>query len=160
MPALERLSEAELFAGLGEEACRALAALGRPRRVPPGEVLFRLGEEADEVFVIRRGRVELTFPLTVMGEPREIRFYSLEPGNTLAWSALVPPHRLTMSARTATEVELVGFARARLLALFSERPELGYAVMARLCRAVGGRFQEMSALWVREVQRNVSRAHG
>jgi CRP/FNR family transcriptional regulator, cyclic AMP receptor protein len=159
MPALERLEEAQLFAGLSEVDCRAVAALARRRTTPAGEVLFRMGDLADEVYVIRRGRVELTFPLTVMGETKEIRFQSLEPGWTLAWSALVPPHRLTMSARAATEVELLGFERARLLDLFQQRPTIGCTVMSKLCHVVAARFQEMAALWVREVQRNVSQTY-
>jgi CRP-like cAMP-binding protein len=157
MPALERIDEAQLFAGLSEADCRAVGALAHRRTARGGEVLFRLGEPADEVYVVLRGRVELTFPLSVMGETKEIRFQSLEPGRTLAWSALVPPHRLTMSARTATDVELLAFPRARLLELFRERPAIGCAVLSNLCHAVADRFLEMSALWVREVQRNVSR---
>jgi CRP/FNR family transcriptional regulator, cyclic AMP receptor protein len=159
MAALERLDEAQLFAGLSEVDCRAVAALARRRTVQAGEVLFHVGDAAEELYVIRSGRVELTFPLTVMGETKEIRFQSLEPGRTVAWSALVPPHRLTMSARAATEVELLGFERAPLLELFRQRPAVGHAVMARLCHVVAGRFQEMAALWVREVQRNVSQTY-
>ncbi|HEY6098447.1 MAG TPA: hypothetical protein VIW03_03395, partial [Anaeromyxobacter sp.] len=77
-------------------------------------------------------------------------------GRTLAWSALVPPHRATMSARASTDVELLGFERAPLLQLFEQRPTVGYAVMANLSRVVAGRLHELAALWVREVQRNVS----
>jgi CRP-like cAMP-binding protein len=159
MPALERLDEAQLFAGLSEADGRAVGALARRRSAQAGAVLFRVGDAAEEVYVVRRGRVELTFPLTVMGETKEIRFQSLEPGRTVAWSALVPPHRLTMSARAATDVELLAFERATLLELFEQRPSIGYAVMAKLCHVVAGRFQEMAALWVREVQRNVSQTY-
>jgi CRP-like cAMP-binding protein len=153
---LERLNEAQLFAGLSEEECRVLAGLARRRTARAGEGLFRVGDPADEVYVIFRGRVELTFPLVVMGETKETRFQSLEAGRTLAWSALVPPHRLTMSARASTDVELLGFERARMLGLFAERPAIGHAVMTNLCRVVAGRLHELVALWVREVQRNVS----
>lgn len=159
MASLERLEEAQLFTGLSQADCRAVASLARRRTARAGEVLFRVGDAAEEVYVIQRGRVELTFPLTVMGETKEIRFQSLEPGWTVAWSALVPPHRLTMSARAATEAELLGFERTRLLELFRQNPTIGYAVMARLCHVVAGRFQEMTALWVREVQRNVSQTY-
>ncbi len=156
MSAIEKLSEAELFAGLTDEACRTIASIGRRRNAADGEVLFRLGGPADEFYVIRRGRVELTFPLVVMGETKETRFQTLEAGKTLAWSALVPPYRLTMSARASSEVELIAFERGRVLELFGTRPAVGYVVMTNLSRVVAGRLHEMVALWVREVQRNVS----
>lgn len=156
MTALEKLTEAELFTGLSDEQCRKIAGLARRRRAAAGETLFRLGDPAGELYVIHRGRVELTFPLVVMGETKETRFQSLEAGRTLAWSALVPPYRLTMSARASTEVELLGFERAGVLRLFEELPATGYVVMANLSHVVAARLHEVVALWVREVQRNVS----
>lgn len=156
MSALEKLAEAELFQGLSDEDCRAMAGLARRRDASAGELLFRLGDPAEEFYVIRHGRVELTFPLVVMGETKDTRFQSLEAGKTLAWSALVPPYRLTMSARASSDTELLAFERARVLRHFGERPGVGHVVMANLSRVVAARLHEMLALWVREVQRNVS----
>lgn len=159
MTALETLNDAELFAGVSPEDGRAIASLARRRRCPAGEVLFRQGDPAEELFVIQRGRVDLTFPLLVMGETKETRFQSLEPGRTLAWSALVPPHRLTMSARCSTEAEVLAFERERLLGFLGEHPATGHAVMTNLSRVVAARLHEMVALWVKEVQRNVSQTY-
>lgn len=156
LSAIETLGEAELFAGLPDETCRTIAGLSRRRSATAGQLLFRLGDPADELFVIRRGRVDLTFPLLVMGEEKETRFQSLEAGKTLAWSGLVPPYRLTMSARASTDVELFAFERAHLLRHLAEHPAVGHVVMSNLSRVVAARLHEMVALWVREVQRNVS----
>lgn len=159
MTAIEELCEAELFTGLSADACRVLAGIARRRVAAQGETLFHLGDPADAFFVIRRGRVELTLPLVVMGEVRETRFLSLEAGRTLAWSALVPPYRATMSARASTEVELLAFDRGRVAAVFEELPRAGYVVMGNLSRVVSTRLHEFLALCVREVQRNVSQTY-
>lgn len=159
MNALETPRHAELFTGLSDEERRAVEGLGRRRAAAAGEVLFRLGDAAEEFYVIHHGRVELTFPLVVMGETKDTRFQSLEPGRTLAWSALVPPHRLTMSARASTEVELLVFERARVLDHLERHPAVGFRVMSNLSHVVATRLQEVLALWVREVQRNVSRTY-
>lgn len=156
---LDSLESAELLAGLPEGHRRSLAALARERKASAGEVLFRLGEQADTFYVISRGRVDLTFPLLVMGETKEARFQTLESGRTLAWSALVPPHRLTMSARATTDVAMLAFDRRRVLDLFREQPAIGHVVMANLAGVVATRLHELLALWVREVQRNVSQTY-
>ena len=156
MTFLETLGQAELFAGLSDADCLTLDALAHRRAYAAGEAPFRLGDEADALFVIRRGRVELTFPLQVMGETKETRFQSLEAGRTLAWSALVPPHRLTMGARASTDAELLVFDRPRLLAHLERHPAVGFVVMTNLSRVVAARLHEVLALWVREVQRNVT----
>ena len=159
MSALETVRGSELFEGLSEEQRRRAGALGRERRAAAGEVLFRLGEQADLFFVVGRGQVDLTFPLQVMGEKKEARFRSLEPGRTIAWSALVPPHKLTMSARAATDVEMLAFDRREVLELFAAEPAIGLQVMSNLARVVAARFHELLALWGREVQRNVSQSY-
>jgi len=157
-PAYEALREVELFRGLPEAQVRAVAALATERHAAPGEVLFQLGGRAEALYVIRRGRVDLTFPLQVLGEAREVRFQSLEAGRALGWSALVPPHQLTMSARTTTEVELVVLPGIGLLGLLAAQPAIGHVVMSNLATLVAARFHELQALWVRELQRKVPQA--
>jgi CRP-like cAMP-binding protein len=157
--ALETALDGELFAGLSEEQRRRAGALGRARKAAAGDVLFRLGEQADVFYVVRKGQVDLTFPLQVMGKAKEARFRSLEAGSALAWSALVPPHKLTMSARAATDVEMLAFDREEVLGMFAADPEMGLRVMSNLARVVAARFHELLALWGREVQRNVSQTY-
>lgn len=151
----ESLRDVELFAGLSDAERMAVASTAEERRLPAGEVIFRLGEKAEALHVILRGRVDLTFPLQILGETREIRFQSLDAGRTLAWSALVPPFRLTMSARATTEVELLSIPGERLRRLLAERPSVGRVVMGNLAAVVAARFHELQAIWVRELQRSV-----
>ncbi len=158
LSALETLRDVELFRGLTEEQCRAVAGMATERQAAPGETLFQLGGRAEELFVIRRGRVDLSFPLQVLGEQRDVRFQSLDAGRALGWSALVPPHQLTMSARTTTEVDLLVMRGAQLLGLLSAQPVIGQVVMANLAGVVAARFHELQTLWVKEIQRKVPQA--
>ena len=159
MTTLDTVRGAELFAGLSEEDGARVAALAREVNVGAGDTLFRLGDPAHVLYVLRRGRMELTFPLMVMGEPRETRFQSLEPGRMLAWSALVPPHRLTLSARATTDAILLGFDRDELQRLLEAHSSIGRIVMSNLAGVITTRLHEVMALWVREVQRNVSHVY-
>ena len=156
--ALESLRDVELFHGLSDAHRRAVAAVATERHVAAGEVIFRRGDHADALLVIKHGRVDLTFPLQVMGEAREVRFKSLDAGRTLGWSALVSPNLLTMSARATTEVELVVLPGERLLAVLAAQPTIGHVVMSNLAGVVASCFHEVQALWVRELQREVPQA--
>jgi len=159
MTPIESMRASELFAGLTAEEAVRVAHLGSERDLREGETVFRLGAEADTLFVVRDGRVDLAFPLVVLGEPNDVRFQSIGPGKMLAWSALVPPHRLTMSARAGTDCSLLAFPREPLLALLEAEPRIGFVAMSNLARVVGARLQETQALWVREVQRSVSKTY-
>lgn len=159
MTAIEVMREAELFAGLSAPQRATLAAHAHERRARAGDVLFRVGDGAEHFYVVVEGRVELTFPLLVLGEPKEARFQTLERGRLVAWSALVPPHRLTTSARAGTDTTLLAFHRGEVLAELEADPQAGRIVMANLARVVAGRLQEMLALYAREVQRGVAQAY-
>ncbi|MHB8876847.1 MAG: Crp/Fnr family transcriptional regulator [Myxococcaceae bacterium] len=152
----EWLSKCELFSGLSAEQTQRFAALGKDRSARAGETIFKLGADADSLYIVCAGHVDLAFPLLVMGETKDVRFQALEAGRAFAWSALVPPHRLTMSALAANACELAAFAREDVLRLFREEPAIGLTVMSNLAGVVGARLIETQALWAREVQRNVS----
>ncbi len=151
--------DSEVFQGLSDEERARVLAIGRDRRVAEGEVLFRLGAEADELYVIREGSVDLTFPLLVMGETKEVRFQTLGPGRVLAWSALVPPYRLTMGGRSRARGLLTGFRRAEISKLLVEDTHIGFTILRNIAAVVGDRLLETQALWVREVQRTVSQRY-
>jgi CRP-like cAMP-binding protein len=159
MDRLLTLRSSELLADIPEDPCKKLEPLATERHCQPGEVIFRLGDEAPTLYVIASGGVDLTFPLRIMGELKDVRFQTLDSGQVLSWSALVPPYKLTMSARAALQSVLLAFPREPLLKLFMEDCVLGFRVMANLARVVGLRLQEQQALWVREVQRNVSHTY-
>ena len=53
-----------LFAGLGEEAIRSIAALCTRRQLDVGEVLFQKGDKGDALYGVRRGRVRIQVILT------------------------------------------------------------------------------------------------
>ncbi len=106
--------------------------------------------------MVGEGLVELTMPLAIPGGDREVVVGIVRAGETLAWSALIEPHRFTMSARAGTDVELHGFARADLQAALRTHPEAGLRVLENLAKVVGRRLQVVQTLWTRSLQRSVN----
>lgn len=155
----EAIATSELFGALDAAELQRVSERAVEKTARAGEWLFRVGDEADALYLLADGKVELTFPLVVIGERKDVRFQTLEPGRAIAWSALVPPHKLTMSARAATDVRLIVLRRDKLLPLFVEQPRIGLAALSSLTRVIGSRLLEVQALWVREVQRNVSHVY-
>src|SRR5262249_59615176 len=48
-----------LFAGLGDDAVKSIAALCTRRQLDSGEVLFQKGDKGDALYGVRRGRVRI-----------------------------------------------------------------------------------------------------
>jgi CRP-like cAMP-binding protein len=150
----------DLLQGLPEAEAQGVMALGRSRTLRGGEVLFPLGSDANHLFVVRRGRIVLSLPLRIQDGAKDVFVEERQPGNTVGWSALVPPHRFTLTATATTDAEVIAFAQADLVELFEARPAIGLAVMTNLARVVGGRLQAFQALWLREFQRRVDQRMG
>jgi len=58
-------TQTELLAGLHDRDASEIQSLGSRLSLTQGDVLFRLGTDADRLFIIERGRVALTLPMRV-----------------------------------------------------------------------------------------------
>ncbi|MDE3187457.1 MAG: cyclic nucleotide-binding domain-containing protein [Acidobacteriota bacterium] len=145
----------ELLNGLSSAEAGQILALGTRMTVPSGGSLFRLGDAADRLFLIERGRIRLTFPMLVRGREEEVLMEEKLPGETVGWSALVPPYRFTLSATAPLETEVIALPREKLCAYCESSPAVGFRIGMNLAILVGQRLQLVQAMWMREIERTV-----
>lgn len=146
----------ELLKGLSSAEADQVLALGTRVTVPSGGSLFRLGDPADRLFLTERGRIRLTLPMMVRGREEDILIEEKAPGETVGWSALVPPYRFTLSATAPLETEVIALPRDALCTFFESSPEVGFKICLSLAILVGQRLQLVQAMWLREMQRTVA----
>jgi CRP-like cAMP-binding protein len=150
----------DLLKSLSPDDAAAVLALGRHLMLLSGAVLFQLGADADLLYIINRGRVNLTLPMQVFGQERDILVEERVAGQTLGWSALIPPHRFTLKATAQIDTELLAFPRGALLEHFAAHPRVGYAVVGNVAATVGQRLQVFQAMWLREMKRVLELSRG
>jgi len=145
----------ELLNGLSPSEVDQVLALGTRVTVPSGGSLFRLGDPADRLFLTERGRIRLTLPMLVRGREEDILIEEKLPGETVGWSALVPPYRFTLSATTPLETEVIALTREALCAFCDSSLAVGYKIGMNLAILVGQRLQLVQTMWLREMQRTI-----
>ena len=145
----------ELFIGLSPSEVDQVMALSTRLTVPHGGSLFRLGDPADRIFLIERGRIRLTLPMQLRGRDEEILLEEKSPGQTVGWSALIPPHRFTLSASAPLTTEVTVLRRDALQEYFESSPRTAYKVSSNLALVVGRRLQLLQTMWLREMQRTI-----
>jgi CRP-like cAMP-binding protein len=150
----------DLLKSMSAEDADAVLSLGRHSTLASGAVLFQLGADADQLYVVNRGRVNLTLPMQVFGQEQDILVEERVAGQTLGWSALVPPHRFTLKATAQIDTDLLVFRRAALLDHFAANPRVGYAVVGNVAATVGQRLQVFQAMWLREMKRVLELSRG
>jgi CRP-like cAMP-binding protein len=146
----------ELLNGLSSAEVEQVLALGTKLIVPCGTALFRLGDQADRLFLTERGRIKLTLPMQVRGREEEIFVEESSPGQTVGWSALIPPYRFTLTAiASLDEAEVIALPQEALRNYFAANPAAGYKIAQNLAMVIGHRLQLFQTMWLREIQRTV-----
>lgn len=145
----------KIFEGIGEEEMALIGPLCDRRGFDAGETFFRADEAAEELLILLSGRAALTIPISVYMVERQLQIESRGPGDLLGWSALVPPHRYTLTARATEAGEVLAVGREAFLGFCAEHPSEGYTIMANVARIIGERLVQVKALLVKEVERSI-----
>jgi CRP-like cAMP-binding protein len=146
---------ADLLQGLAEHEAERVLALGTRILLTSGAELFHLGDDAANIYLVARGRIRLTLPMQVRTHEENVMVEERSSGQTVGWSALIPPYRFTLTASAPLESEVVALPREALTAYFRAHPDTGYAVTLNLSNVIGQRLQCFQAMWLREIQRMV-----
>jgi diguanylate cyclase (GGDEF)-like protein len=126
------------FRDLPAETTQAFLALGRVRRLAPGEVLIAPGQVPEGLAVITSGAIAV--------ERDGYRLRSFGSGVYLCEGCLVrdDPPEVTLRAVDDSQVYIVPRERARTFLV--ERPEFGVALLSRLMREVFSRLEATNRL--------------
>lgn len=125
-----------LIDGLPPGPRERLAARMTRLDLDPGVTFMREGEVTRSLTVIVRGRVALRMRVPERGA---VTILTLEPGDLVGWSAIVPPYRATTSATTLEPTELAVFDAATLRDMLASDVELAAALLPRVLSAVAAR---------------------
>lgn len=124
-------------AGLPAETQSRLAAMGHVRRIPVGTEILSEGEITEEFGILISGRVALRM---LVPERGMVTILTVEPGDILGWSAIVPPHRATSTMVAIEPVDELIFDGAELRAALRADHALAATLYPRVLQAVARRL--------------------
>jgi NTE family protein len=126
---VELLGTVALFAGLATDQLRALADQALAVQLRAGEWLFRQGDEADALYVLRSGRLEVCLepPVADRGPIRE-----LGAGSVVGELALLSQAPRSASVRCRRDAELLCLGRAPFEELMESAPGFAAGVSRAL----------------------------
>ena len=134
----EVLGSQPFFAGLNAGAMRLIAGCASNVHFAEGEFLFQEGHEANQFWVIRRGRVAMQMESPGQGA---IVTDTMDEGEVVGWSWLVPPYRFFADGRAVTPVSATALDGACLRGKCEADPELGYQLLKRVTSVMYQRLQ-------------------
>ena len=135
----ELLGEVPALQALEPEHRDTLAGCARNQIFERGARIMREGDPADAFYVIREGRVALE---TVVPTRGAVILQTLEDGDLLGWSWLVPPYRTAFDARAMGTTHAIAFDGACLRGKCEADPALGYDLLKLLSGVFVERLQD------------------
>ena len=144
------------FADLSMEQIVTLAQAADEVAVETGHNFFREGEELDHFHIVIEGKVGIlvTAPDPTVVQPvsrqltddlitKKIVVATIEPGEMFAWSALVPPHTASSSAKALEPTRIISFDCRKLRQFFVEDPQFGYLMILKATLVIRERLRCM-----------------
>lgn len=134
----DRLAATWLTRELDAPALAQLARIGWLASLPAGSVLMREGEVNDVMAIVLEGRVSLRMRVPERGQ---VSILTVEAGDVVGWSALVPPYRATSTAVGLVDTELVQFDGPRLRDAIATNAGFAVQLYPMLLKAVARRLE-------------------
>jgi CRP/FNR family transcriptional regulator, cyclic AMP receptor protein len=129
-----------LFDRLSPEESKTLSGFAVMRNTPKGQALFRQGDPADELLLIKGGRVKLD---KVFEDGTEIILDIRKPGDFVGENMLSEESRYPVSAHCLETTLTCGFSRSRFEQLILSNPSIGLNVIKSLSRRISCLTQQM-----------------
>ncbi|MHB8892459.1 MAG: Crp/Fnr family transcriptional regulator [Candidatus Limnocylindrales bacterium] len=124
-------------AGLPPETVARLAGIAEMRDVESGDEVTREGQVTEALSIVLSGRVALR---TLVPERGMVTILTVEPGDVVGWSALVPPHRATATGIAIEPVVLVELPGERLRVMLRSDHALAASLYPRVLQVVSRRL--------------------
>lgn len=131
------LAENPFFADFDPGYLELIAGCASNVKFGAGESIFRDGRPADRFYLVRFGRVAVEVFAPGKGP---VTIQTLEEGDVLGWSWLIPPFTWRHDARALELTRALAFEGECLRKKCEEDPRFGYQLMGHFARVIAERL--------------------
>jgi len=134
---VQRLTlEGELFGGCRQNQVRSVMAAGELNHYPAGEYLFRVGDEADAVYAVLDGEVEILLP---KGDHEEV-IATIRAGEVFGAVAVATEGHRAASAAAKTDADILAIHEKDIPWLMQSYTAVAFKIMISLIRTMSRRM--------------------
>lgn len=143
------LRATQLFAGLGHEDLRAVAAITRIKPLEKGEYLFREGQVSSGFYVVQKGAVNV-HRVNPLGKEQVIKVF--RAGESFAEAALATMVGYPADARAVESSQVLLVEKVGFLELLKRQPELGLRMLASMSMHLRVLVSQLEDLTLKDVE--------
>jgi len=141
MVSTEWLKKTELFGTLSESQLSALLSHASVESFPEGKVIFSQGDEANHLYLLIEGRIDLSFKT---GEKIDFLTSKVEKeGAVFGVPSLIEPFRYNVTATCLNPSKIFVIDAARVRMEMEKDPRMGMEILKKLVAIYFNRLNEM-----------------
>ena len=137
------LKRAMPFQMVGPDVLTSIARLAKWESHAKGDVLYQMGDEADDIYLVSSGRVQHTLHGNDDGGALEKTMHS---GDVFGWAAILEDQPRLATTVCLERTELVRISGEKLLNLLKLSPAIGDVVMSRFATMITKEFGAASSV--------------
>ena len=131
------IAQHQFLQGLEPQYLSLIVGCASNVRFKSGQFLFREGEEANQFYMVREGKVALQ--ISTARQP--IIIQTVDKGEVLGWSWLVPPYRWRFDARALELTRAIALDGRCLRRKSEEDHNFGYELLRRFSTIIVERLE-------------------
>ena len=135
------LAEHPFFKGLETRYVELIVGCSSNVRFDAGKALFQAGEEANEFYLVRHGKVALEVFTPGRGP---VTIQTIGEGEILGWSWLIPPYYWHFDARAIELTRAIALDGKCLRKKCEQDHDLGYQLLKRFANIIVQRLEATS----------------
>ena len=132
------LAEHPFLKGLEPNHLKILVGCASNVRFDVGQFILREGEEANNFYIIRHGKVAIEL---FAAERGAITIQTIGEGEILGWSWLIPPYRWRFDARAVDLTRAIALDGKCLRTKCEQDHNLGYELLKRFAHVIALRLE-------------------
>ena len=137
MEKLEVLKRSDLFRELSDEEIGVIAGICTTEEFSPGTTIHKQNTILDKLYVIEDGLVAIVLD---MGPLSQRQIQAASNFETFGWSAVVPPHLTTATAKAVETTKVLVFKGQDILNFCKANPQIGCTIYRGVARVVADRL--------------------
>jgi len=149
MVSKEDLKQIAMISYLTDEMLEKMLPLIDVLRFDEQEIIFREGDFADRLFMLKRGKVLLEMRVS---DKATVSMGSVKPGFSFGWSAMLDSGAYTTDAVCAEASEVYSVRREKILNLLDNDHSMGYVMTQRLIRIMKKRLDIRTEQFIRLIK--------
>jgi len=132
------LAEHLFFKGLSDDYLKLIVGCASNVKFGAGEMILKEGEEANNFYLIRSGKVSIQFKTPNKGP---IIIETLGEGDILGWSWLIPPYIWHFDAKAVELTRMIALDGKCLRGKCEDDHNLGYELLKRFSEIIVKRLE-------------------